>query len=54
MGWRPRVAVGWAVAVVGIGFVAAEAIVLSAPIRDYGEGVYWQSLRVMGGNPPPG
>ena len=47
-------AVGWAVAVVGIGFVAAEAIVLSAPIRDYGEGVYWQSLRVMGGNPPPG
>jgi len=47
MGWRPR-ASAWAAAVlVGIGFLAAEAIVLGARIRDFDEGVYWQSFRAL-------
>lgn len=38
----------WVAAVlVGIGFVASEAIVLGARIRDYDEGVYWQSFRAL-------
>ena len=52
MGRRPRLAVVWAAAVVGIGFVAAEAIVLSAPLRDYDEGVYWQSFRALARGEP--
>jgi 4-amino-4-deoxy-L-arabinose transferase-like glycosyltransferase len=47
MGWRPR-ASAWAAAVlVGIGFVAAQAIVLGTRIRDFDEGVYWQSFRAL-------
>jgi 4-amino-4-deoxy-L-arabinose transferase-like glycosyltransferase len=37
---------------VGLGFLAAEAIVLNAHIRDYDEGVYWQSIRAMARNEP--
>jgi len=33
--------------VVGIGFVGIEAIVLNARIRDFDEGVYWQSVRAL-------
>jgi Dolichyl-phosphate-mannose-protein mannosyltransferase len=47
MGRRPRLAAVWAAVVVGIGFVAAEALVLAARIRDYDEGVYWQSFRAL-------
>src|ERR1700738_4761158 len=51
MGWRPRVAATWAAILVGIGFVAAEAIVLRAPVGD-DEGVYWQSLRALARGEP--
>jgi dolichyl-phosphate-mannose-protein mannosyltransferase len=37
---------------VGIGFIATEAIVLNARIRDYDEGVYWQSIRALGRGEP--
>src|ERR1700730_8400018 len=50
MGWRPRAA-AWAAVPVGIGFVAAEAIVLTAPVGD-DEGVYWQSLRALARGEP--
>ena len=43
---RPRVT-AWAAVVVGIGFIGIGAIVLSARIRDYDEGVYWQSVRAL-------
>ena len=43
---RPRVT-AWAAVVVGIGFAGMEAIVLNARIRDYDEGVYWQSIRAL-------
>jgi hypothetical protein len=42
----------WAAVATGIGFVIAEAIVLNARIRDYDEGVYWQSLRAMARGEP--
>jgi hypothetical protein len=38
--------------VVGLGFLAAEAIVLNARIRDYDEGVYWQSVRALARGEP--
>src|SRR5256714_11960852 len=47
MGRRPRVAAWTAAVLTGIGFIAAEAIVLGAHIRDYDEGVYWQSFRAL-------
>ena len=47
MGRRPRLAAVCAAVVVVIGFVGAEAIVLGARIRDYDEGVYWQSFRAL-------
>jgi 4-amino-4-deoxy-L-arabinose transferase-like glycosyltransferase len=47
MGRRPRVAALTAAVLTGIGFIAAEAIVLGAHIRDYDEGVYWQSFRAL-------
>ena len=47
MGWRPRLAAWWTAVVVGIGFVGAEAVVLGARVRDYDEGVYWQSFRAL-------
>jgi hypothetical protein len=37
---------------VGIGFIATEAIVLNARIRDYDEGVYWQSIRALARGEP--
>ena len=37
---------------VALGFVAVEALVLNAHIRDYDEGVYWQSIRAMARNEP--
>ena len=36
----------------GLGFLITEAIVLNARIRDYDEGVYWQSLRAMARGEP--
>ena len=48
---RPRVT-AWAALVVGIGFVAIEGIVLNARIRDYDEGVYWQSIRALARGEP--
>jgi 4-amino-4-deoxy-L-arabinose transferase-like glycosyltransferase len=42
----------WAAIGVGLGFVAAEAIVLNTRIRDYDEGVYWQSLRALARGEP--
>jgi 4-amino-4-deoxy-L-arabinose transferase-like glycosyltransferase len=52
MGWRPRAAAAGAALLVGIGLVAGEAIVLGARIRDYDEGVYWQSLRALARGEP--
>src|ERR1700682_5407389 len=43
---------GWLAVVVGLGFLGVEAIVLHARIRDYDEGVYWQSIRAMARNEP--
>src|ERR1700737_4418191 len=48
---RPRVT-AWAALVVGIGFIGIEAIVLGARIRDYDEGVYWQSVRALARGEP--
>ena len=42
----------WAALVTGIAFVASEAIVLTARIRDYDEGVYWQSIRALARGEP--
>ena len=42
----------WAAVVVGIGFAAIEAIVLNVRIRDYDEGVYWQSIRALARGEP--
>jgi hypothetical protein len=48
---RPRVT-AWAAVLVGIGFGAIEAIVLNARVRDYDEGVYWQSIRALARGEP--
>jgi len=48
---RGRVGVGGCAAG-GLGFLGVEAIVLHARIRDYDEGVYWQSIRAMARNEP--
>jgi len=37
----------WTAVAVGLGFLATEAIVVNARIRDYDEGVYWQSVRAL-------
>src|ERR1700682_3132475 len=42
----------WAAVAVGVGFLATEAIVLNARIRDYDEGVYWQSFRALARGEP--
>jgi len=42
----------WAAVAVGVGFLATEAIVLNARVRDYDEGVYWQSVRALARNEP--
>ncbi|HVS06953.1 MAG TPA: glycosyltransferase family 39 protein [Candidatus Dormibacteraeota bacterium] len=51
MGWRPRASAAWAAVLVGIGFVAAEAILLRASLGD-DEGSYWQSLRALARGEP--
>jgi dolichyl-phosphate-mannose-protein mannosyltransferase len=50
MGWRrltPWLAVG-----VALAFTAAEALLLEVRIRDFDEGVYWQSIRALAGGEP--
>src|SRR5437879_1227615 len=42
----------WAAVAVALGFLATEAIVLNARIRDYDEGVYWQSFRALARGEP--
>jgi 4-amino-4-deoxy-L-arabinose transferase-like glycosyltransferase len=42
----------WAAVVIGLGFLASEAIVLNARVRDYDEGVYWQSIRALARGEP--
>ena len=39
--------VGWAAAVVGVTFASAEGVLLNVRIRDFDEGVYWQSIRAL-------
>src|SRR5260370_40524496 len=42
----------WAAVVIGVSFLAIETIVLNARIRDYDEGVYWQSVRALARGEP--
>ena len=42
----------WAAVAVGVGFLATETVVLNARIRDYDEGVYWQSIRALARGEP--
>jgi 4-amino-4-deoxy-L-arabinose transferase-like glycosyltransferase len=42
----------WAAVAVGVGFLATDSIVLNARVRDYDEGVYWQSLRALARGEP--
>jgi 4-amino-4-deoxy-L-arabinose transferase-like glycosyltransferase len=42
----------WAAVAVGLGFVAAQVMVLTARIRDWDEGVYWESIRALARNEP--
>src|SRR5260370_34722679 len=42
----------WAAVVIGLGYLASEAIVLNARVRDYDEGVYWQSARALARSEP--
>jgi hypothetical protein len=44
MRWR---LLGWAAGVACLGFVVAEAFLLNVRVRDFDEGVYWQSLRAL-------
>ena len=37
---------------VGVAFLATETVVLNARIRDYDEGVYWQSIRALARGEP--
>src|SRR5260370_11064695 len=37
----------WLAVAVGLAFLITEAIVLNARVRDYDEGVYWQSARAL-------
>ena len=50
MGWRRLMA--WAAVAVVVAFIAAEAILLNARIRDFDEGVYWQSIRAIARGEP--
>src|SRR2546423_7808603 len=50
-GMRGRLT-AWAAVAVGLGFLATEAVVLNARIRDYDEGVYWQSFRALARGEP--
>ena len=49
MRWR---LVGWAAASIGIAFAIAEAVLLNVRIRDFDEGVYWQSIRALARGEP--
>jgi len=42
----------WAAVAVGVGFLATETVVVNARIRDYDEGVYWQSIRALARGEP--
>src|SRR6202140_2504883 len=42
----------WAAVAGGVGFLATETGVLNARIRDYDEGVYWQSIRALARGEP--
>jgi 4-amino-4-deoxy-L-arabinose transferase-like glycosyltransferase len=42
----------WLAVAVGLAFLITEAIVLNARVRDYDEGVYWQSVRALARNEP--
>jgi 4-amino-4-deoxy-L-arabinose transferase-like glycosyltransferase len=37
----------WAAVAVGLAFLVTEAMVLNVRVRDYDEGVYWQSVRAL-------
>src|SRR5213080_1711045 len=47
----PRVTASAAVAV-GVGFMVTEAVMLNARIRDYDEGVFWQTIRALARGEP--
>ena len=47
----PRVIASAAVAV-GVGFIVTEALMLNARIRDYDEGVFWQTIRALAHGEP--
>src|SRR5207249_6093560 len=47
----PRVIASAAVAV-GVGFMVTEAVMLNARIRDYDEGVFWQTIRALARGEP--
>src|ERR1700737_2053057 len=49
MRWRLT---AWAAVAISLGFVASQAMVLTARIRDWDEGVYWQSIRALARNEP--
>src|SRR6266853_5801349 len=42
----------WAAVSIGVSFLAIETIVLNTRIRDYDEGVYWQSVRALARGEP--
>ena len=42
----------WAAVAVGLAFLVTEAIVVNARVRDYDEGVYWQSIRALARGEP--
>jgi hypothetical protein len=50
MGWRRLTP--WSAVGVGIEFVAAEVFLLDVRIRDFDEGVYWQSIRALARGEP--
>jgi hypothetical protein len=50
-----RLGVQWSVALavlVGLGFIVSEGILLAARIRDYDEGVFWQTIRALARGDP--
>src|SRR5690242_13938314 len=49
MRWR---LVSWAAAAIGCGFAISEAVLLNVRIRDFDEGVYWQSIRALARGEP--
>ena len=43
---------GWAVVAIAVAFAICEALLLNVRIRDFDEGVYWQSLAAMARSEP--